>query len=57
MRGNQIRRREGEVMSWKPREESLVHFYKTLSSENKLKPTPSYWGRMMSVFLMLQYCN
>ena len=24
-------------MSWKPREESLVHFYKTLSSENKLK--------------------
>lgn len=26
-------------MSWKPREESLVHFYETLSSENKLKPT------------------
>ena len=40
MKGNQPRRREGVVMS---NEESFVHFYKTLSSENKLKPTPGYW--------------
>lgn len=44
-------------MSWKPTKESFVHFYKTLSSENKLKPTPGYSGKMMSMFLMLQYCN